>query len=131
MSSNTQSPKAPRREHMGCCLVQQVFAKAALDILATVSHHHKAGNGCTVINGDFRILEVVQCSILHCSLSCWRDIPSLVSTDEENLPCVGVLYKLQGGILADYQLSCCHPICALNVALRHDYITIDLSIVRF
>lgn len=99
MSSNTQSPKAPRREHMGCCLVQQVFAKAALDILATVAYYHEAGNSCTAINADLSILEVVKGTCLHCCLSCWADIAFLAAADKEDFACVGVLNELKACIL--------------------------------
>lgn len=99
MSSNTQSPKAPRREHMGCCLVQQVFAKAALDILATVAYYHEAGNSCTAINADLSILEVVEGTCLHCCLSCWADIAFLAAADKEDFACVGVLNELKACIL--------------------------------
>ena len=99
MSSNTQSPKAPRREHMGSCLVQQVFAKAALDILATVAYYHEAGNSCTAINADLSILEVVEGASLHCCLSCWADIAFLAAADKEDFACVGVLNELEACIL--------------------------------
>lgn len=99
MSSNTQSPKAPRREHMGYCLVQQVFAKAALDVLATVAYYHEAGNSCTAVNADLSILEVVKGTSLHCCLSCWADIAFLVAADKEDFACVRVLNELKACIL--------------------------------
>ena len=99
MSSNTQNPKAPRREHMGCCLVQQVFAKAALDILATVAYYHEAGNSCSTVNADLSILEVVKSACLHCCLGCWADIAFLAATDKEDFACVGVLNELKACIL--------------------------------
>ena len=106
MSSNTQSPKAPRREHMGCCLVQQVFAKATLDVLATVAYYHKAGNSSSAVNADLSILEVVEGTCLHYCLSCWADIAFLAAADKEDFACVGVLNELKACILADYKLTC-------------------------
>ena len=99
MSSIPQKPKAPRREHMGCCLVQQVFTKAALDILATVAYYHEAWNSCSSVNADLSILEVVECSCLHCCLSCWADIAFLAAADKEDFACVGVLNELEACIL--------------------------------
>ena len=99
MSSNTQSPKAPRREHLGCCLVQQVFAKASLDIIATVAYYHEAGNSCTAINADLSILEVVEGACLYCCLSSWADIAFLATADKEDFACFGVLNELKACIL--------------------------------
>ena len=84
MSSNTQRPKAPRREHMGCCLVQQVFPKLILEGLVAVAYYHEAGNSCTAINADLSILEVVDgLSSFHSLNSCWADIAFCVPADKE------------------------------------------------
>ena len=107
MSSNTQkknldSPKGAK----GCCLVQQVFAEAALDVLATVAYHHEAGDSWAIVNADLSILEVVEGACFHCCLSCWADIAFLAAADKENLSCVRVLDELKLCILADYKLTC-------------------------
>ena len=106
MSSNTQKPQGGTRPPLGCCLVQQVFAKAALDILATVAYYHEAGDSSTAINADLSILEVVEGACLHCCLGCWADIAFLAAADKEDFACVGVLDELKACILADYKLTC-------------------------
>ena len=129
MSPNTQKPKAPRREHMGSCLVQQVFAKAALDVLATVAYYHQAGDSSSTVNADLSILEVVEGACLHCCLSCWADIAFLTAADKEDFACVGVLDELKACILADYKLTRAHAVCTLNViALCHNCLHFHLQV---
>ena len=128
MSSNTQRPKAPRREHMGYCLVQQVFAKAALDVLATLAHHHEAGDSSTAVNADLSILEVIETPSVHLLQGSRADIAFLAAADKEDFACVGVLDELQRCILADYKLTCAHAVCALDVVtLCHNCITITYT----
>ena len=94
-----KGPRLPEGSTWVCCLVKQVFAKTALDILGTVAYYHEAGNSCLVINANLSILKVIESACLNYCLSCWADIAFLLATDEEDFACVGVLDELKGCIL--------------------------------
>jgi len=79
--------------------VQQVFAKAALDVLATVAHYHEAGDSSSAVNGYLSILEVVEGTSVHLLLGSRADIAFLLAADKEDFACVGVLDELELSIL--------------------------------